>query len=815
MKNTHSTYALNLIKELTLEEKILLVQGHNFMYTNEIKRLNIPSIRMSDGPHGLRVQDENGDNGISKSLPSTSFPTAATTSNSFNPNLLYKMGSLMAEEAKYYGINIVLGPGVNIKRNPLCGRNFEYFSEDPILASRLGLAEVNGLQDNHVGVSVKHFAFNNEENYRFMGSSYVDMRVAREIYLRQFEYIVKNGSPDTLMCAYNQLNDTFCSENKWLLKDLLRDEWKYNGLVMSDWGAVNDRVKGVKSGLDLEMPGDTLICRKWLYDAVNNKELKIEELDECVLNVLDLVNKHKDDERLKEIDFKKHHEIAKDIAVESAVLLKNDGLLPLNKNKKLCIVGELFEKMRYQGAGSSMINPALLTTPKEVFDKNNINYVYFKGYKENELITDKKLLDEMMNGIKEYDEVLLFAGLTDYVESEGCDRPSMSLSQNQLDVINELIQNNKKIILVLFGGSVIELPFYEKVNSILNMFLPGQNGGLATYELLYGIENPSGKLAETWPMKYEDVLFHDEFAKKEMDIYKESIYVGYRYYLTKNKEVRFPFGYGLSYTTYEYNNLKVKEEKDKLIVSLNVKNTGLYDGKEIVEVYVKAPKSSIFKPLRELKGFTKVSLKNGEEKEIEIEILKEDLKYYDIKENRFVLEDGEYEIEVGKNSKDIILTKTINLIGEKIEHQYKKEVLDVYQGLKFELLTKEIFEEMSMLKLKELPNIKPITLETRFSNLSKTFIGRILHGIIISVMKKDLKKAKKMPLGPERDNRIKGAIFMIAILESNSLRSLSMSAGKQFTYHMALAFKELSNGHILRGLGYMLKKIKLPKGLRK
>ena len=419
------------------------------MYTNAVPRLSIPSIRMSDGPHGLRVQDNENASGVMGNSSSTAFPTAATSSNSWNPNLLFKMGQAMGEEAKYYGINIVLGPGVNIKRNPLCGRNFEYFSEDPILAGRLGAEEVKGLQSEGVGVSLKHFAFNNSENYRFMGNSVVDMRAARELYLRQFEYIVKETKPETLMCAYNQVNGTFCSENKWLLTDLLRDEWGYQGLVMSDWGASNIRIEGVKSGLDLEMPGDTSICRKWIYDAVNDKSLDIKELDECVLNVLDLVNKHKDAVKADNPRFAEHHELAKEIALESAVLLKNSGALPLHKDEKVCVVGELFEKMRYQGAGSSMINPALYTSPKQAFDENKVNYIYVKGYKVNEFEPNKVLLDELVLKTKEYSKVVLFLGLTDYVETEGGDRENMSLSQNQLEVVNTLVKEGKKVIVVL------------------------------------------------------------------------------------------------------------------------------------------------------------------------------------------------------------------------------------------------------------------------------------------------------------------------------------------------------------------------------
>ena len=437
-----------LLKELTLEEKVALVQGHNFMYTNAVPRLGIPSIRMSDGPHGLRIQEEGDVAGAKGSLCATAFPTASCSANTFNPELVRKMGNAMAEEAQYYGINIILGPGVNIKRNPLCGRNFEYFSEDPLLAGRFGAAEVKGIQEKGVGVSMKHFAGNNSENFRFNGNSMVDQRALREIYLRQFEYVVKTTNPDTLMCAYNKINNVYCSENNWLLNEVLRKEWGFKGLVMSDWGTTHDRVLGVKSGLDLEMPGDTPICRKWVYDAVKNGQLSEDELDEAVRNVLKLVEKHCNDKKADSVDWYAHHELAKEIALEGAVLLKNDGNLPLNKDESLLVVGEMFDHMRYQGAGSSLITPAKHSSPKDAFDLNNINYKYVKGYNVNRVEVDESLINEAVSASKDYEKVILFVGLTDDSESEGGDRDTMSLPANQLALVNALVKEHKKIVVV-------------------------------------------------------------------------------------------------------------------------------------------------------------------------------------------------------------------------------------------------------------------------------------------------------------------------------------------------------------------------------
>lgn len=794
-----------LLSKLTLEEKVALVQGHNFMFTNLVPRLNIPAIRMSDGPHGLRIQQAD-DHGATASLPATAFPTASCSANSWNPDLLYKMGQAMAEEAQFYGINIILGPGVNIKRNPLCGRNFEYFSEDPLLTGHLGAAEVLGIQERGVGVSVKHFAGNNSENYRFLGNSVIDHRALREIYLRQFAHIVKKAQPETLMCAYNKINGVYCSENHWLLNEVLRKEWGFQGLVMSDWGATHDRVLGVKAGLDLEMPGNSAICRKWLYDAVHNQELTSEELDCAVRNVLKLVERHANDPKRDEIDWEKHHELAKEIALEGAVLLKNDGTLPLNEKESLLVIGELFEKMRYQGAGSSLISPYSLSTPQDAFNQNNISYRYVKGYEVNKAGIKESLIEEAVKVSQDYEKIILFVGLTDALEMEGGDREDMSLPKNQLALIDALVKEHKKLVVVLFGGAPVELPFYEGTNALLNMFLPGQNGGQATYDLLFGKQNPSGRLSETWPLYYHDVPFHDEYAKTAQEVYKESIYIGYRYYLTAQKEVRFPFGFGLSYTSFAYSDLKVEQTEHELVVTLKVTNTGKKKGQEVVQIYVGAPRVNIHKPLRELKGFTKVELAPQETQMVTIHIDKDDLKFYDVHQKRFILEDGEYDIQVGKNSSEIFLNQQIKIKGEMI----KKTLQKAYDLLNFTNFSDEEYEEMWDFKIPSLPPKKPITLESRLMDLRQSWMGRILHNAVLSVPRKQLKKARKMPEGAARDNEIKAAQAIEKMLTTSSIITLSMSSSGQFAYNFALGFKELANGHLVRGIKCFTKKIKAP-----
>ena len=599
-----------ILRRLTTEEKAALVAGTDFMFTNPVPRLHIPSLRMSDGPHGLRVQTEGGDNGVTASEPATSFPTAATVASSWEPENSRLIGAAIGKEAHKYGIHVVLGPGANIKRNPLAGRNFEYFSEDPYLAGKMAAAEVKGIQNEGVGVSVKHFALNNAENFRFMGNSVADERAIREIYLKVFETIVKEAHPATMMCAYNKINGEYCCENKWLLTDVLRKEWGFDGLVMTDWGAMHDRVKSLKAGLDLEMPGDTAICRKWILDGVKDGSLAMEVLDEAVKNVLILVEtyarSHPDD-----CDFEANDRLACEIAEDSAVLLKNDGVLPLDEKEKLFVCGDLFEKMRYQGAGSSMINPTKLTTPKDAFDAMGVRYTYARGYAENSTSTNGALLREALEGAKKFQKVLVFAGLTDYVESEGCDREDMRLPENQLALIDALINAGKQVIVVLFGGSPVELPFAERVSAILNLYLPGQSGGRACASLLFGKANPCGRLAETWPLRYEDVPFGKTFGKSENEVYKESFFVGYRYYTTAKKQVRYPFGYGLSYTSFAWSDMQLSEEGDRFMISCRVKNTGTRDGAEVVQLYVSAPESNVYKPLRELRAFQKVRLAAG------------------------------------------------------------------------------------------------------------------------------------------------------------------------------------------------------------
>lgn len=800
-----------LLTELTIEEKAALLAGTDFMYTNSIPRLGIPTLTMADGPHGLRKQVGAMDNGISQSEPATAFPTAVTTSSSWNIENSYKMGQAIAEECLYYDVNILLGPGVNIKRNPRCGRNFEYFSEDPLVASSFGKEFVKGVQGKNVGVSVKHFAANNSENYRFVGHSVVDDRALREIYLKAFEPVIRETKPYTVMSAYNSIHSTFCSDNKWLLTDVLRNEWGFDGAVMSDWGGTHERIEAVRAGLDLEMPGDTSYCRKQIIDKAHSGELAMADLDKAVENVLNLVNSCLLQEHNEKFDKIAHHNLAIEIACDSAVLLKNENnILPLNTNEKLCIVGELFEKMRYQGSGSSMINPTMVESHIEAFNNSNIQYIYSAGYRVNTADTDNNLLAKALKVTENFSKVVVYAGLTDYTESEGCDREHIELPRNQIDLIEALVKAGKKVILVLFGGSPVELPFADKVQAILNMYLPGQGGGEATRRLLFGEVCPSGKLTETWVNKYSDIPYGADYSVNLVEKYKESIYVGYRYFETFNKEVLYPFGYGLSYTKFNYSDFTF--DSKTYMAQFTVTNSGIVDGAEVVQLYVVNNINGVFKAKKELKAFTKVYLKAGESKAVALQFNKADLAYFNTEINNWVVENGSYAVEVGASIKDIKFSESFKIEGEKeVANPYSEKLNRAYVDFANTEITDEFFTELLRYEIPQLPKKKPIHLDSRFTDLNCTFMGRILYKGIMSIPTKQLKNAQKLPEGIERENRIKGAIFMRRVMDSNSIRTSAMASSGAMPMNLAEGLVHMANGRIFSGIGKMMKKIKVPK----
>ena len=799
----------NKATELTKKEKSALLQVTDFMYTHGVPRLGIPRLAMADGPHGLRKQIGGGDNGVSKSEPATAFPTAACVASSWNPENAEQIGRAIGEECRYYGVHMLLGPGVNIKRNPLCGRNFEYYSEDPLLAGTFGAAFVRGVQSMGVSACLKHFALNNQENFRFVGNSVVDERAIREIYLKPFETAVKEGKPGAVMSSYNRINGTFASENKWLLTDVLRTEWGFDGIVMSDWGGTHDRAAGIRAGEDLEMPGDTAVSLKKVYDALSDGSLSDDEANACVTRILAATEKFATASKTESFDRDRHAELAAEVAADSAVLMKNDGTLPLDSTKPLCVIGELFEKMRYQGSGSSMISPTKVVTHKDAFDVRGIKYGYARGYSAGVDPAEGDPIAEAVALAEKYDTVLLYLGLTDLAESEGGDRAHMRLPDDQLELVNALIKTGKKIDVVLSGGSPVELPFADGVNAILNLYLPGQCGGEAGARLLFGEANPSGKLAETWYRSYADVPYGEEYSKKANEFYKESVFVGYRYAKTAKVNPAFPFGFGLSYTDFEYKNLAVTSENGGVTATLTVRNTGNRDGAEVVQLYVKNNEdSAVFKPESELRAFRKVYLKAGEETVVTLSVALSELSFWNIKTNSWTLENGEYTIEVGASSEDIRLTAPLTVAeGVTATSPYPDRINEKMKCA--EAIDDETFSALLGTPLPDEPPVLPLTMESRFCDFQKTFMGRILYNAVCGVAKKQLKKAKKLPAGSERDNRIKGAIFLQRIFDTNCVRTLSLSAGKSMPWNIAEGFVQLGNGHFFLGIAAMCKSYKI------
>ena len=650
-----------ILKEMTLEEKASLCSGKDSWHTKPVERLDIPEIMVSDGPHGLRkVKDESA--AMNQAIDAVCFPTACATACSFDRELVANMGKALGQACKAEKVAVLLGPGCNIKRSPLCGRNFEYFSEDPYLAAKMGAGWVHGVQKENVGTSLKHFVANNQEHIRMSISSIVDERALREIYMPAFEYIVKTEQPTTVMCSYNQLNEVFLSDNKRMLTDVLRDEWGFKGIVVSDWGAVNNRVEGIRAGLDLEMPGNNGLNDRHIVAAVKNGTLKEEELDRVVLRMIKFAIENKAREVDYKVDLDANHEIARKASASSAVLLKNeDDTLPLKKSEKIAVIGQMAKHARFQGAGSSHIGCTKITSFTDMLDEMKQPYEYADGYTLKGDGLSKKLIKEACRIAEGKDKVLLFIGLTDAYESEGYDRTHINLPEAHNILANELLKVNKNVVVVLSVGAPVKLGEWEKgVKSILNMYIGGQAVGAATYDLLYGAVNPSGKLAETYPFHNHDNIVANYFSMGPKTVeYRESVYVGYRYFDKVQKPVRYPFGFGLSYTTFEYSGFRLSADKiketDTLTVSFKIKNTGKVAGAEIAQLYVSDVESTIFRPVKELKGFKKVFLNPGEEKTVELALDSRAFAYYNVLIHDWHVESGDFKILIGASSQDIKL----------------------------------------------------------------------------------------------------------------------------------------------------------------
>nr|WP_270607167.1 glycoside hydrolase family 3 C-terminal domain-containing protein [Bacillus mobilis] len=659
-----------IISQMTLEEKASLCSGLDFWNTKGIERLGIPSIMVTDGPHGLRKQAEGADHlGIYNSIPSTCFPSAVGLASTWNKELINQVGVALGEECQAENVGVLLGPGANIKRSPLCGRNFEYFSEDPYLSSQMAANHVKGVQSQGVGTSLKHFAANNQEHRRMSVDAIVDERTLREIYLASFEDVIKEAQPWTVMSAYNKINGEYASENTYLLNDILKDEWGFEGFVVSDWGAVNERVASLANGLELEMPSSFGIGEKKIIDAVNGGELSEEKLDQSVERLLNIIFKAVDNQVENAVYSKEaHHQLAREVASESMVMLQNeDSILPLKKEGTVAVIGEFAKQPRYQGGGSSHINPTKLESILEEIEMvsgEKTNILFAQGYDLASDDVNENMINEAKKVAESADTAVLFVGLPDRYESEGFDRKHLQMPKNHVQLIEAIAEVQNNIVIVLSNGAPIEMPWIGKVKGILEGYLGGQALGGAIADILFGDANPSGKLAETFPKVLSDnpsyLNFPGEGDKVE---YKEGVFVGYRYYDKKKIEPLFPFGFGLSYTNFEYSNLSIDKKEindtDTVSVRVNVKNTGSIAGKEIVQLYIKDVESSMIRPEKELKGFEKVELQAGEEKTVSFILNKRSFAYYNVEWKDWYVETGEFEILVGKSSKEIVLHDSI------------------------------------------------------------------------------------------------------------------------------------------------------------
>ena len=775
-----------IISTMTLEDKISLCTGGDFWHTKAMPQYGIPAIMMSDGPHGLRCQAAEADMiGINESLPATCFPTAVTAGATWNRKLYAAEGEAIGREGAAAGVSVVLGPGCNIKRNPLGGRNFEYISEDPYFAGKMAAAFIRGQQSAGVASSVKHFAVNSQEYKRQNGDSQLDERTFREIYLTPFEIAVKEGNPGTVMCSYNKINGIHASDSKALLTDILRNEWGFDGLVVTDWGALNDRIEGYKAGCDLNMPGGSKFMEKAALDAVHSGELDEAYIDATVERILRLVEKSQGIPA-PQIDWDTHHALALKVAEQGAVLLKNeDNILPLAESD-MALIGYMAANLRYQGSGSSHINPTKLIN---ISDALPCVPCCACGDKLGN-VTEQELRDAV-EAAKKQKIAVVVVGLPDSYESEAFDRDHMRLPEGHNKLVEAVAKANPNTVVVLLGGSAMELPWADQVKAILYMGLPGQAGGEAAANLLTGKANPCGKLTETWPLFYEDVISKDTFGKKNTE-YREGIYVGYRYYDKAKKSVRYPFGHGLSYTTFAYSDLIVRDRK----VSVQVKNTGAVSGAEVVQLYIAAPKGGFFRPVRELKGFERVELEPGESKTVEFTL---DDRSFAIWSEGWKIPGGTYTVQIGASSRDIHLEQSIEIAGEEI-------AIPAWQaGSWYETMEgRPSGEEWEKLMGHPVPVISEpkkgqFTMDSTCMEMKEhSFVMKIQYMVTENIIAKGF--------GGKKDMSDPSYKMMITCATDCPMRSVVISSGGMMNDSLAQGMLHMANGHYIKGLAAMLKK---------
>ena len=769
-----------ILQQMTLEDKIALCSGENFWETKKYEQYGIPSLFMCDGPHGLRKQENAADMlGVHASRPATCFPAEVTTAGSWDAELLAAIGAAIGEEAREQGVGLVLGPGANLKRNPLCGRNFEYFSEDPYLAGKLAAGFIRGMEAQGISTSLKHFAANSQELSRFTSNSVLDERTLRELYLTAFEIAVKEGKPSTVMCAYPKLNGVHCSDNKRLLTDILRTEWGFGGMVVTDWGAMNDRIEGFRAGCDLNMPGGSDYMEKEVLQAVKDVTLPESCVDDSARRVLKLVLRAA--ETLKEkaaCDYEAHHALAKRAAIEGAVLLKNEGgILPLQQDAKIAVIGAMAKELRYQGAGSSHINPTGLSQPLDFLP----DAIYASGCDDRGDTTDA-LLDEARAAAEQAEVAVIFAGLPDRYESEGFDRDDMKMPAGHLRMIEAVVSANPNTVVVLLCGSAVECPWADRVKAVLYMGLPGQAGGEAVADLLYGRISPSGKLAESWPLAYGDVPSSEIYGKTADALYQEGVYVGYRYYDKAGVPVRWRFGYGLSYTEFSYSELTVNGDT----VSVAVRNAGKCAGAEVVQLYIGAPQDGLHRPLRELKGFQKVFLQPGESRNVTFSLTD---RSFAVWQDGWEVPGGTYAVCVGG------LTASIEKSGETLP-------IPAWQkGSWYECCTgkpKQADWE-AMLGHRYTP---PVLKKGSFT-MDNTVMEMKDYSLIMKIMFKAVEATVAKGYGGKRDYENPNFRMQMASSAGAPIRSMMISGGMKGGVLPGML--EMANGHFFRGIWKMIK----------
>lgn len=786
----------SIISKMTLEEKALMMSGKNTWQTVDFEKYGIPSMTMSDGPHGLRRQAGAGDHlGLNASLPATCFPTAATVANSWDEELGEEIGAALAEEAATMDVNVILGPGLNIKRSPLCGRNFEYFSEDPYHAGKMAAAYVRGMQSKGGAACPKHFAANSQELRRMANDSVVDERTFREIYTTGFEIAVKEGKAKAIMSAYNEINGVYANENSHLLQEILVDEWGFDGCVISDWGGSNDHALGVQNGSHLEMPGTGKSGMRDIVKAVQAGTLKEEVLDQRLDELLSLIfATHSTTEKAKgtTFDVEAHHKLARKAAEESIVLLKNqDNILPLKPGTKVAVIGDFAKKPRYQGAGSSLVNPA--KEPEAILDMigeyDIVMVSYEQGYVRNRP-PKMDLLRKAKEAAKSADVVLFFGGLDEISESEGLDRTHMMMPNAQGMLIDELSTVNENFVVVLSAGSAIEMPWHQYVKGIVHGYLGGQAGASAMLNVLTGKVNPSGRLNETYPIHYEDTpCYHYYPGKERSSEFREALYVGYRYYTTIDKKVRYPFGYGLSYTKFRYYNLKVNEQG----VTFGIANTGDVAGAEVAQLYIGKKSDTVFRPVRELKGFKRVALAPGEETEVSIPFDDKTFRFFDTRTNTWEIESGEYQIMIGTDAETMQLQAPMQVNGTVAEGPYRRDKMPEYFSGKVKVVGDEAFEQLYGRPIPDGSWSGEIGMNDAVCQLyyGKGIIGKIFYGVLRLMLK---------------ISEWQGKPNLNVLFNYNMpIRGYAKMTGGFVTMEMARALTEMANGHRIKGTAHLIR----------